>query len=89
MSQAIVTEYILNSDNKVDSVTFSTTEGKCKASLNEDGVTYNYTSRLEDDDTDVPAENPMSLADCVLSAHIHLGLIPPQNFEPIHCENAH
>lgn len=82
--------YKLNADNVVSSVTWNNGGmNECHASLNEDGTSYTYTSELETDKGPVTAPKPMSLADCLLTANMHLGLIPPQNFNPIACNNSH
>lgn len=50
---------------------------------------YIYESTLDDDEKPVRAPMEMSLANCILAAHVHLGIIPPQNFDTIPCDNVH
>ena len=84
----ITTSYTLT-QNKVSGVSLSDGSQICSASLSEDGENYTYQTFLDGDRNPRTAPKPMSLADCILAAHVHLGVIPPQNFDPIPCRNQH
>jgi hypothetical protein len=85
----VVTQYEL-AEGKVSAVRWSNGTGDtCEATLTTEGNAYTYTSRLDDDKKPVAVPWDMSLADCILAANMHLGLIPPHNFERIASPNQH
>lgn len=87
----ITTEYDIDENSRVTPVTFQNDQGDtCTATVSEaDPDLYVFKSKLDDDVTDVEAPKLMSLADCILAANVHLGIIPPENFDPITCPNQH
>lgn len=87
----VKTDYFMDEDNKVVGITFTDAEGgqKCNALLRAGTEEFNFQSRLAGDADFVKADRPMSLANCILAAHVHLGVIPPHNFDPIDCPVQH
>lgn len=88
----IETQVKINRDRKVSSANWHSDGQNCWAELikNSDDSSedrYQFYSELHDDQEAVKADTPLSLADCVLQAHILLGAIPPQSFEAIPCQN--
>jgi hypothetical protein len=86
----IKTSYKLNREKQVIEVRFEADNQLCRATVSDgDPAKYDYSSYLHGDKDDVHGDTSLSLADCILAAHVHLGLIPPQNFDPIPCNNQH
>jgi hypothetical protein len=92
MGSRITTTYQLDNQGRVASVEMKNDGGEsCCAVLDatsSEGL-YNYYSFLEGDNDETQSPKQLSLADCILAAYVHLGLIPPQNFDPIKCNNHH
>ena len=96
----IQTEYQLNRKKQVIAVEFTsdgqsvraelaTVNGEEQADLKAGDHEYRFTSYLHGDKDRVKAPELLSLADCILQAHILLGLIPPQTLPQIPCDNKH
>jgi hypothetical protein len=76
------TLYQLDSANAVEGVLWKSDTIKCAAISVGNGL-FEFSSFTEADSTPVVAPEPCTLADCILAAHVILGLIPPHNFDSI------
>lgn len=90
MACTITTTYEMNDEGYVTKISWLNDVGfGCDATLVEGTKQYQYSSQFEDDENPVIAPNLLSLADCILQANLHLGLIPPQRIPALEIENQH